>query len=117
MRHNSKKFTLGRKKAPRKALMRNLAESLVIHGTIRTTLAKAKALRTVIEPLVTKAKTATLADRRNIMKVLYTKTAVNKLIHEIAPLHTQRPGGYTRIVKVGARHNDGAQMAVIEFVQ
>ena len=116
MRHNNKKATLGRVKAQRDALMRNLAESLVLHGAITTTVAKAKALRSVVEPLVTKAKKGTVPDRRNIMKVLYTQQAVNKLIHDIAPKFSDRLGGYTRITKLGARKNDGAPIAKIEFV-
>ncbi|MCB9798153.1 50S ribosomal protein L17 [Candidatus Nomurabacteria bacterium] len=116
MRHNSKKSTLGREKAHRDALMRNLAQSLILHGAITTTQAKAKALRSVVEPLVTKAKAGKLHDRRSIMKVLYTQEAVNKLIHDIAPNYKDRNGGYTRIVKIGPRRNDGADMAKIEFV-
>jgi len=116
MKHNRKGKKLGRKKAPRKALMRNLSESIVLHGGIRTTLAKAKALRPVIEPLVTKAKKGDVAGRRQIMRVLFTKKAVNQLIHTIAPKYADRNGGYTRIVKLGARRNDGAEMARIEFV-
>jgi len=116
MKHNRKGKKLGRVKAQRKALMRNLAESMVLYGGIRTTEAKAKALRPVIEPLVTKAKNGSVADRRNIMRVLFTKKAVNKLIHEIAPNYKERNGGYTRIIKMGSRRNDGAPMARIEFV-
>jgi len=116
MNHNRKGKKLGREKAARKALMRNLAESLVVYGGMRTTVAKAKALRPIVEPLVTRAKKGTVADRRQIMRVLYTKSAVNKLIHELAPKYKDRDGGYTRIVKLGARHNDGAEMARIEFV-
>lgn len=116
MRHNKKKFTLGRKRAQRKALMRNLAESLVIHGSIRTTSAKAKALRTVVEPLVTRAKRGNLFDKRRIAQVLYTRGALNKLVTEIGPRYKERNGGYTRIVKIGSRVNDGADMVRIEFV-
>jgi large subunit ribosomal protein L17 len=116
MNHNRKGKKLGRVYAQRKALMRNLAESIVLYGGIRTTVAKAKALRPVIEPLVTRAIKGTVADRRQIMRVLYTKNAVNKLIHEIAPTYKDRNGGYTRIIKLGNRHNDGAAMARIEFV-
>lgn len=117
MRHNRKKTTLGREKAHREALLRNLAQSLILHGAITTTQAKAKALRCVVEPLVTKAKDGSVHARRNIMKVLYTQEAVNKLIHEIAPTFKDRNGGYTRIIKLGSRRNDGADMAKIEFVK
>jgi large subunit ribosomal protein L17 len=116
MRHNSKKITLGRETAPRKALMRNLVESLILHGSIRTTQAKAKALRSVVEPLVTKAKKGDLASLRNIKKVLFTRDALDILLKEVAPRYAERKGGYTRIVKLGARVNDAAEMARIEFV-
>lgn len=116
MRHRKKKATLGRESAQRKALMRSLAESLVLHGSIKTTHAKAKALRTVIEPLVTKARRGELADRRALLRVLYTDKAVEKLMKDIAPRYVERAGGYTRIVKLGARQNDAAPMVRIEFV-
>lgn len=116
MRHNKKKFTLGRTRNPRRALMRALAESLIVHGNIKTTLAKAKALRTVVEPLITKAKMNTLFARREVIKVLYTEKAVKKLFTEVAPKYQERRGGYTRIVKLVSRAHDAAQMARIELV-
>jgi large subunit ribosomal protein L17 len=116
MRHRKKKITLGRESAPRRALMRALAESLIVHGSIVTTEAKAKALRTVVEPLVTKAKKGTLTDRRSAMKVLYTDGAVRKLFADIAPRYAERKGGYTRITKLGRRANDNGVRARIEFV-
>jgi large subunit ribosomal protein L17 len=116
MRHRVKKFTLGRKRAQRKALMRNLAQSLVLHGAIRTTSAKAKALRTVVEPLITKAKRGTLADRRQIAKVLYTEESIRKIMNDIGPKYKERPGGYTRITKMGHRPTDGADVVRIELV-
>jgi len=116
MRHHVKKTTLGRKKAPREAMFRNMAESLILHGSVKTTEAKAKALRGVIEPLVTKAGKNTLAVRRQILKVLYTEKAVKKLMEEIGPKYKDRPGGYTRITKLGRRANDAASTALIEFV-
>ncbi|OGH66690.1 MAG: 50S ribosomal protein L17 [Candidatus Magasanikbacteria bacterium RIFCSPHIGHO2_02_FULL_41_13] len=116
MRHNSKKVTLGREAAPRRALMRNLAESLILEGSIRTTTAKAKALRTVVEPLVTKAKTGTLANMRNIKRVLFTREALDTLMKDIAPRYAERSGGYTRVIKLAPRASDGADMARIEFV-
>lgn len=116
MRHNVKKTTLGRRAAPRRALFRSLAEGLVLHGAIKTTEAKAKALRRVVEPLVTKAKKNTLAARRRILRVLYTEKAVKKLMEEIGPRYKDRQGGYTRIIKLGQRVNDAAPMARIEFV-
>lgn len=116
MRHRKNTFTLGRKAAPRKALMRNLAQSLVMHGSIKTTTAKAKALRTVVEPLVTRARRGSMADRFRIARVLYTKPAVKKMLDDIGPKYKDRNGGYTRITKLGKRASDGADMARIEFV-
>lgn len=116
MRHAKKKFTLGREASQRRALMRNLADSLMLHGSIETTLAKAKALRTVVEPLVTAAKNGSLSNRRNVLRVLYSDRAVKKLFDEIAPRYRERRGGYTRIVKTGVRVEDKGQKAIIEFV-
>lgn len=116
MRHNKKKVTLGRKSAPRKALFRSLAEQLVLRESIRTTSAKAKALRRVVEPLVTKAKRGTLADRRQMSKVLYTQVAIKKMMEVLGPKYKERAGGYTRITKLGSRINDAAPMVRIEFV-
>lgn len=116
MRHRKKKVTLGREKQQREALLRSLAESLILHDGIRTTKAKAKALRTFVEPLVTKAKRGTLTDRRSLLSILYTDEVVNKLLTEIAPRYVERPGGYTRIITLAPRANDGAEMARIEFV-
>ncbi len=116
MRHRKKKATLGRIAPQRKALMRSLAESLIVHDSIKTTQAKAKALRVFVEPLVTKARKGTLAERRHLIKSLYTDKVVNKLMDELGPRYKDRQGGYTRIIKIGPRLNDGAQMARIEFV-
>lgn len=116
MQHLKSKITFGREAGPRRAMLRNLAESLVLHGSIATTESKAKYLRTVIEPLITKARTKTLAARRQVIRVLYTEKAVKKLMDEIAPRYEARKGGYTRVIKLNARTNDGAKMARIEFV-
>ncbi len=116
MRHNRKKVTLGREIGPRRALLRGLAENFVLHGAIRTTKAKAKAVRGVVEPLVTKAKKNNLAARRAITSVLYTDVAVKKMMNDIGPKYKERAGGYTRITKIAARANDGAEMVRIEFV-
>ena len=116
MRHQKKKFTLGRVSQVRKSLMRNMADSLILHGFMKTTLAKAKALRTVVEPLVTKAKKGDLASRRLVTKSLYTEKAVKKLFDEVAPKYQERRGGYTRIIKLARRPNDAAEVARIEFV-
>ena len=117
MRHKVKKTTLGRKKAPREAMMRNLAESLVLHGNIKTTEAKAKALRVFVEPLITKARKNTLAARRELHQVLYTEKVVKKLMSQIGPEYKDRNGGYTRIIKLPPRQGDAAKMARIELVK
>ena len=116
MRHRMKNRSLGRVKRQREALLRNLADSLILHGRIETTLAKAKELRMFVEPLVTKAKKGTMAERRNLIKVLYTDEAVKKMMDNYGPKYKDRDGGYTRITKTGPRKNDAAEMAVIEFV-
>lgn len=116
MRHRKKKNTLGRVKAQREALMKSLAESLILHGSIETTKAKAKALRSVVEPLITKARRGTLADRRMLISKLYTDKVVYKLMDELGPQYRDRDGGYTRITKIGFRTNDGAEKVRIEFV-
>jgi len=98
--------------------MRGLAESLVLHESITTTVVKAKALRGVVEPLVTRAARGknALTTRRTLQGVLYTDAAINKLMNEIAPRYKERNGGYTRVVKIGPRRPDGAEQATIEFV-
>lgn len=116
MRHRKKNRSLGRETKQRDALLRNLADSLILSGKIETTLAKAKELRSYVEPLVTKARKGSMADRRNLIKVLYTDKAVIKLMDEYGPKYKERDGGYTRITKTGYRKNDGAETAIIEFV-
>lgn len=114
----TRKKKLGRDPSHRKALYRNLLTSLVQHGSIQTTLAKAKLVRPQAERLVTATTQAQpLIARRKALKVLYGKEAVNKLISEVAPRFKKRPGGYTRIVKLGARVGDQAQMARLEWVE
>ncbi|MBK8706125.1 MAG: 50S ribosomal protein L17 [Saprospiraceae bacterium] len=116
MRHGDKVNNLGRKEGHRRALMRNLATALVEHKRIKTTLAKAKALRTYVEPLVTKAKSNTTHSRRVIFSYLQSKEAVKELFGPIAEKVGDRPGGYIRILRTGFRKGDGAEMAMIEFV-
>ena len=116
MRHGKKFNHLGRKAAHRKALLRNLAIALVEHKRINTTLAKAKALRKFLEPLTTKAKNNTTHSRRVVFGYLQNKEAVKELFGEIASKVGERPGGYLRIIKTGFRKGDGAEMAMIEFV-
>jgi len=116
MRHKISGFKLGRKPAHRKAMVRNLATSLLEHGRIETTVTRAKALRMFVEPLVTLGKKGDLAARRRAMQKLPNKAVVHKLFDEIAPKFSERPGGYTRIIKTGFRQGDMAPMAIIEFV-
>ena len=116
MRHLKQGKKLGRTAAPRYALLRSLAESIILHGSIKTTAGKAKALRVFVEPLVTKAKKHTLVTERKLREVLYTDTAFRKLLTEWGPKYASRPGGYTRIIKLGTRGPDAAPMARVEFV-
>jgi len=116
MRHGKRFNHLGRKKGHREALLRNLTRALVEHKRINTTLAKAKALRKFVEPLVTKAKTNTMHSRRVVFSYLQDKEAVKELFGDIAGKVANRPGGYLRIIKTGFRQGDGAEMAMIEFV-
>lgn len=116
MRHKSKKITLDRKIASRKALMANLVESLVLYEKIKTTTAKAKAIKPMVEKLITKAKKGDLASRRQIIATLYTSNVVKKLMEELGPRYKERKGGYTRIIKLDNRLGDGAQESIIEFV-
>lgn len=116
MRHNKSYNHLGRKAGNRKALMANLASSLIVKKRIVTTLAKAKALRTYVEPLVTKSKTDSTHSRRVVFSYLKDKEAVTELFRVIAPKVADRQGGYTRVLHLGFRKGDGAEMALIEFV-
>ena len=116
MRHGKKFNHLGRKSAHRKALLRNLTINLVEHKRIFTTLAKAKALRKFIEPLITKAKNNTTHSRRVVFSYLQNKEAVKELFGPIAKQVGDRPGGYVRIIRTGWRKGDAADMAMIELV-
>lgn len=116
MRHRSKTAKLKRTASHRKALLSNLACSLIEHGRIKTTLGKAKALRPVAEKLVTLAKRDDLHSRRLAIAYLHQKETVKKLFSEVAPASKDRQGGYCRITKLGARMTDSAQMAIIEWV-
>lgn len=116
MRHGDKINNLGRTASHRKALLTNLANELIAHKRIVTTLAKAKALRTFVEPLITKGKTNTTHQRRLVFSYLQNKEAVNELFGPIAEKVGGRPGGYTRIIKLGTRVGDNAELAMIELV-
>ena len=116
MRHNKAINHLGRKIGHRKALLANMANSLILHKRITTTLAKAKALKTYLEPLITKSKDDSTHSRRIVFSYLKDKTAVAELFRTIAPKIADRPGGYLRVLHVGFRQGDGSEMALIEFV-
>ncbi len=116
MRHQKKTVKLGRSASHRKALIANQVCSLIEHNRIKTTLAKAKAVRPVAEKMVTLGKKASLHSRRTALAVLRQKDAVKKLFEEIAPRSAGRQGGYTRIVKLGQRKSDSAPLAFLEFV-
>lgn len=116
MRHRKKVNHLGRKSGHRKAMLANMASSLILHKRIETTVAKAKALRVYVEPLITKSKLDTTHSRRTVFSYLKDKDAVTELFRVIAPRIADRPGGYTRILKTGFRAGDAADMAMIELV-
>jgi large subunit ribosomal protein L17 len=116
MKHGKKFNHLKRKSAHRKALLSNLAVALITHKRINTTLAKAKALRQYIEPLVTKAKSNTTHNRRVVFSYLKNKEAIKELFGPIAEQVGDRPGGYVRVIRMGFRPSDGAELAMIEFV-
>lgn len=116
MRHNKSINHLGRKSGHRKALLANMASSLIMHKRITTTEAKAKALKSYIEPLITKSKEDTTHNRRTVFSYLKDKNAVSELFRTIAPKVADRPGGYTRVLHVGFRQGDAAEMALIELV-
>ena len=116
MRHNKAINHLGRKSGHRKALLANMACSLIEHKRIETTVAKAKALKMYVEPLITKSKDDSTHSRRTVFSYLKNKYAVTELFRTIAPKIADRPGGYTRVLKTGFRTGDGADMAIIELV-
>ena len=116
MRHNKKINHLGRTSAHRKAMLSNMANSLIFHKRITTTVAKAKALRVYVEPLITKAKDDSTHSRRVVFESLKSKTAVATLFRDVAEKVADRPGGYTRILKTGNRIGDNADMCIIELV-
>lgn len=116
MRHKKAINHLGRKDGHRKAMLANMASSLIMHKRINTTVAKAKALKTYVEPLITKSKEDTTHSRRTVFSYLKNKEAVSELFRTIAPKVADRPGGYTRVLHVGFRKGDAAEMALIELV-
>jgi large subunit ribosomal protein L17 len=116
MRHGKKINHLGRKSAHRKAMISNMACSLLLHKRINTTVAKAKALRVYVEPLITKSKSDSTHSRRTVFAELQNKEVVTELFREIAPKIANRNGGYTRIIRTGYRLGDNAEMCMIELV-
>ena len=116
MRHRSKKIILDRKKAPRKALLGNLASQIILYEKVQTTEAKARAVKPLVEKIVTRAKHDNLANRRLLLARLPIKSSVKKVVEVIAPRYKERQGGYLRIIKMSPRKGDEAKMAQIEFV-
>jgi large subunit ribosomal protein L17 len=116
MRHRKKGTILGRKKASREALLRNLAASVILYEKVKTTQAKAKAVKPLVERAITAGKQPTLATRRKLLSFFYTEHPVKKIFDILGPRYLNRPGGYTRIVKLSPRKNDGAEMVQIELV-
>lgn len=116
MRHRKVEVKLNRPVAATKALLRNLAADVVLHEKVKTTQAKAKAVRSLVEKAITTGKKPTLAARRKLMSFFYTEHPVKKIFEVLSPRYATRPGGYTRIVKLGQRKNDGADIVIIELV-
>ena len=116
MRHGCKVNHLSRTHAHRVAMLSNMATSLIMHKRIETTVAKAKALRVYVEPIINRSKEDSTHNRRIVFSYLHSKEAVNELFREVSQKVAQRPGGYTRILKTGIRHGDNSEMAIIELV-
>ena len=116
MRHRNKVKTLGRKKEPREMMLKNLAASVLIYEKVKTTKAKAKVVRSLVEKCITLAKTGDLASRRQLIALLPQKMAVKKTMEVLGKRYKDRQGGYTRIIKLNPRQGDGAEMAQIELV-
>jgi len=116
MRHRKSGRQLNRNSSHRKAMFKNMANSLILHETIKTTLPKAKELRRVVEPLITRAKSDSVANRRHIFSKLRDDAMVAKLFVEVGPFYKDRPGGYVRILKAGFRTGDKAPMALVQLV-
>ena len=116
MRHRKKKVTLDRKKSSRTALLKNLAASVILYEKVRTTLAKARAVQPIVEKMIHLGKKGTLHSRRQLYSFFPIENPVKKIVEDLALRYNNRQGGYTRIVKVGRRQGDGAEMAMIELV-
>jgi len=116
MRHRNKNKILDRKKGPRELMLRNLASSILLYEKVKTTKAKAQAVRPLVEKMISSAKAGDLAARRGLIKVLLQKNAVKKAMEVLGVRYKNRPGGYTRTTKLGVRQGDGAEMVQIELV-
>jgi len=116
MRHLKGGFKLGRNPSARRSLLRNLTASVIEKNRVETTLTKAKAVRPIVEKMITLGKTGTLANKRRALSFLYKRETTHLLFNEVAPRFMDRNGGYTRIIKTDFRKGDGAEMAIIEFV-
>ena len=116
MRHRNVVKTLGRKTAPRNAMLRNLAASVILHEKVKTTDTKARVVRSLVEKAITDGKQDTLASRRKLLSLFYTDHPVKKILEVLSPRYAKRNGGYTRIVKLGVRKGDGAEVVQIELV-
>jgi large subunit ribosomal protein L17 len=116
MRHRNKNKILDRKKGPRELMLRNLASSIILYEKVKTTRAKAAAVRPLVEKLITMSKAQDLNARRNLLEVLLQKNAVLKAMEVLGARYKERNGGYTRTIKLGARQGDGAEMVQIELV-
>ncbi len=116
MRHLNSGFKLRRNPSHRRSLLRNLTASVIEHSRVETTLAKAKAVKPLVEKMITIGKSGTLADKRRALAFLYRRKTVHMLFDEVAPRFMDRNGGYTRIIKSDFRKGDGAEMAILEFV-
>jgi len=117
MKHRRVGKTLDRNSAARRALLRNLATSVILYEHVNTTLAKAKAVKPLVEKLITRGKVKSLMARRELLKTLMVESAVNKVLEELGPRYATRPGGYTRIIKLSTRAGDGAEVAQLQLVK
>ncbi|HBP00430.1 MAG: 50S ribosomal protein L17 [Candidatus Uhrbacteria bacterium GW2011_GWF2_41_16] len=116
MRHRNKNKILDRKKAPRTAMLKSLAESIILYEKVETTEAKAKFVRSLVERAITTGKIPSLQARRKLIAAFHTELPVKKILEVLGPRYLNRPGGYTRIIKLGTRQNDRASMVQIELV-
>jgi large subunit ribosomal protein L17 len=117
MRHQNKGKIFGREKAPREAMLSSLAQSVILYERVNTTLPKAKVVRSIVEKLITTGRKKTLVSRRALSRVLTIESAVNKVLEELGPRYAERKGGYTRIIKLGRRVGDGADIAQIQLIK